>query len=146
MSLTLAAWITFFVVALVWVLMLKMTVRVVGGGRLDNGWDNALAYTMVTALLAIPVSWMFGSWFLAVLIPPFVWLAQTIAIKVIYEVKPLLAWTIGLVHAVLASFVVGTVTLTAGFVAAYIMYGKIISDPMFLVRLILRLIGIELPA
>jgi hypothetical protein len=146
MSLTLAAWITFIVVALVWVLMLKGTVRFLGGGKLDNGWDNALAYTMVTALLAIPVSWMFGSWFLMLLIPPFVWIAQTIAIKVIYEVKPLLAWTIGLVHAIAASFVVGTLTLTAGFIAAYIMYGKIISDPMFLVRLILRLIGIELPS
>jgi hypothetical protein len=146
MSLTAAAWITFAAVALIWVLMLKGTVRVVGGGKLDNGWDNAMAYAMVTALLAIPVSWMFGSWFLMFLIPPFVWVAQTIAIKVIYEVKPLLAWTIGLVHAVAASFVVGTLTLTAGFVAAYIMYGKIISDPMFLVRLILRLIGIELPS
>ena len=148
MTLTAYAWITFAVVALVWTLMLKGTVRLLGGGRLDNGWDNALAYGLVTALLAIPVRWMFksDSWLLTMMIPAFVWIAQTIAIKVIYEVKPLLAWGIGIVHATLASFVVGTMTLTAGFIAAYIMYGKIISDPMFLVRLILRLIGIELPA
>ena len=148
MSLTAAAWITFAVVTLVWVLMLKGTVRLLGRGRIDNGWDNALAYAMVTALLAIPVRWMLGSdsWILMSLVPIFVWIAQTIAIKVIYEVKPLLAWSIGMVHAVFSSFVVGTLTLTAGFVAAYILYGKIISDPMFLVRLILRLIGIDLPA
>lgn len=148
MSLTAAAWITFILVTLVWVLMLRGTVRVLGGGRLDNGWDNALAFGLVTALLAIPVRWMFqaDSWLLTLLIPPFVWVSQTIALKVIYEVKPLLAVAIGIVHGLVSSFVVGTMTLTAGFIAAYIMYGKIISDPMFLVRLILRLIGIELPA
>ncbi len=148
MSLTAAAWITFAVVTLVWAVMLRGTVRILGGGRLDNGWDNAFAYGLVTALLAIPVRWMLhaDSWMLTMMIPLFVWVAQTIAIKVIYEVKPLLAWAIGLVHAAVSSFVVGTLTLTAGFVAAYIMYGRIISDPMFLVRLILRLIGIELPA
>ena len=147
MTLTAYAWITFAVVTLVWVLMLRGTVRLLGGGRLDNGWDNAFAYSLVTALLAIPVRWMFksDSWLLMSMIPAFVWIAQTVAIKTIYEVKPFLAWGIGIVHAGISSFVLGTMTLTAGFIAAYLMYGKIISDPMFLVRLILRLIGIELP-
>lgn len=148
MSLTAAAWITFGLITLVWVLMLRGTVRLVGAGKIDNGWDNALAYALVTGLLAIPVRWMFttDSWILTLLIPPFVWAAQTMALKVIYEVRALFALLIGILHAMAASFVVGTMTLTAGLIAAYIMYGKIISDPMFLVRLILRLIGIELPA
>jgi hypothetical protein len=146
MSLTAYAWITFGLVALLWVVMLRGTVRLCGGGRLDNGWDNAFAYAVVTGLLAIPVRWMFTShsFILMAMIPVFVWASQTIAIKMIYEVKVLLAFAIGIVHAIAASFVVGTMTLTAGLIAAYIMYGKIISDPMFLVRLILRLIGIEL--
>jgi hypothetical protein len=144
--LTLAAWIAFGLTAVISTLLLKLTVRVVAKDA-DNGWDNAFAYGVVTLLMAIPVSWMLqsGSWLLFGLVPLFVWAGQTIALRVIYEVKTLRAWVIGFVHATLTSTAVMTLALATAVVAAYILYGKIISDPWFLIRLILRLIGFDLP-
>jgi hypothetical protein len=144
--LTVAAWITALLVALISTVMLKLSVRVMAKGA-DNGWDNAISYGVVTLLLAIPVSWMLrsGSWFLFGLTPLFVWAVQTWALRVIYEIKLLRAWLLGLVHATVVSTIVTGLALVVAVIACYILYGKIISDPMFLIRLILRLIGIELP-
>ncbi len=145
MNLTLAAWITFGVIALTSTILMRAMVRFFAK-KADNGWDNAIAYTLVTVLLAIPVRWMFqsDSYILTLLIPGLCWAVQTIALRVIYEVKTLHAWTLGVLHALISTTVIGGMSLAAGLVAAYLLYGKIISDPMFLIRLILRLIGIEL--
>ena len=145
MSLTLAAWITFGVIALISTVLMRTIVRFFAK-KADNGWDNAIAYTLVTVLLAVPIRWMFQSesYLLMALIPPVCWAVQTIALRMIYEVRTIHAWILGMVHAMVSTTVVGGMSLTAGVVAAYILYGKIISDPMFLIRLILRLIGIEL--
>ncbi len=138
-----AAWITAIVTALLWVLLLKGTVRVFGRGA-DNGWDNALAYAVVTILLFFPAKWMIGSRSLILisLAPAVVWAGQLIGLKVIYEIKALHALLIGATHTVVTSAVVTGLALVAGVVAAYVMYGKIIADPMILIRLILRLIGL----
>ena len=144
-SLTTAAWISFAIVAIVSTLLLRLTVRVMAKTA-DNGWDNALAYGAVTLVLAVALNWIFhsGSYFLIALAPLLVWTVQTIALVMIYEVRALRAWFIGMVHALATTTVVTGMALTAAVVAAYILYGKIISDPMFLIRLILRLIGIEI--
>jgi hypothetical protein len=144
--LTVAAWIAFALVALISTVLLKLSVRVLAKSA-DNGWDNAISYGVVTLLLAIPVSWMLrsGSWFLWGLAPMFVWAVQTWALKVIYEIKATRAWLLGMAHTFVVSTTVSILALGVAIVACYILYGKIISDPMFLIRLILRLIGIELP-
>jgi hypothetical protein len=146
MHLTIAAWVTFGLAAIISTLLLKLTVRVLAKNA-DNGWDNALAYGVATLLIAIPVSWMLksGSWLLYGLAPLFVWAGQTIALRVIYQVRTLRAWAIGVVHATVTGTACTALALGVAFVAAYILYGKIISDPMFLIRLLLRLIGLDVP-
>ena len=138
-----AAWIAALVTALIWIVGLRLTVRVFGRGA-DNGWDNALGYLVASVALAFLARWLLlsGSVFVIALIPAVVWVGQTIALKVIYELRPVLAWWIGTVHAFFAGTIITSLAVVAGFVAAYILYGKIISDPMILVRLILRLIGV----
>lgn len=138
-----AAWITAIVTALIWVLLLKGTVRVFAKTA-DNGWDNALAYGVVSILMFFPAKWMItsGSFVLISLAPAVVWAGQLIGLKVIYELKALHALLIGATHALVTSFVVTGLALVAGVVAAYVMYGKIIADPMILIRLVLRLIGL----
>jgi hypothetical protein len=144
-SLTTAAWISFALVAIISTLLLRLTVRVLAKTA-DNGWDNALAYGAVNLVLAVALNWIFhsGSYFLIAIAPLLIWAAQTIALVVIYEMRALRAWAVGIVHALITTTVVTGLALTAAMVAAYILYGKIISDPMFLIRLILRLIGIEI--
>ncbi len=139
-----AAWIAGIVTVGTWVLLLRLTVRVFGRGKLDNGWDNALAYGVVSALMLFPVKWMIGSKSLILisLIPAVIWAGQLIALKVIYEVKALHALLIGATHAAVSTAILGALTVVAGFIVAYVTYNKIITDPMILVRLILRLIGL----
>ncbi|MCA9555883.1 MAG: hypothetical protein KC933_37995 [Myxococcales bacterium] len=134
------------VVALIWTLTLRLSVRVVAN-KADNGWDNAIGYGVVTLLLGVPLRWFFGthSVLLIALSPLLIWGAQVLALKWIYELRPLHAWLLGMVHGLISTFFIGTVTVAAGAVAAYVIYGRIVADPMILVRLILRLIGIELP-
>lgn len=144
---TLAFWIALAAVVLISTLTLKGTVRVLAKGA-DNGWDNAFGYVLVsTALLWFPVRWMLssGSWTLMLLAPFVCWVVQVIALKIIYQINPLHAWMVGVTHTVLATFVTTTVAIGTGVVLAYILYGQIISDPVRVIRIILRLIGIELP-
>lgn len=138
-----AAWIAATATALCWVLLLRLTIRVFGRGA-DNGWDNALAYAVATVVLFFPARWMIGSRSLLLisLAPALVWAGQIVALKVIYEVKALRALMIGATHTVVTSAVVSTLALATGVVVAYVMYGKIISDPMILIRILLRLIGL----
>lgn len=133
-------------VALIWTLTLRLSVRMVAKTA-DNGWDNALGYGVVTLLMGIPLRWLFGthSWLLIALSPLLIWAAQVVALKWIYELRPLHAWLLGVLHGLISTFCIGTVTVAAGAVAAYVLYGRIVADPMILVRLILRLIGVELP-
>lgn len=142
---TTAFWIAATTVAVLWILLLRVSVRVLGKS-LDNGWDNAIGYAIATGLLAIPVHWMVGtrSW-LVLLVPLVVLVGQTLALRVIYEIHTAKAVLLGAFHFAVTSLVVGGLTIIAGAVAAYVLYGKIISDPLWLVMLVLRLIGIELP-
>ena len=142
---TTAFWIAVATVALIWLLLLRVSVRLVGRA-LDNGWDNAIAYGVATSLLVIPVQWLIGtrSW-LIVMVPLVVWVGQTLALRVIYETRTIKAALLGTVHFLMTSLVVGCVTVITGAVAAYLLYGKIVSDPLWLIMLVLRLLGIDLP-
>ena len=142
---TTAFWIAITAVALLWILLLRMSVRVVGK-NLDNGWDNAVGYAIATALLVIPIQWLVGTRSWAILLVPIVlWVGQTLALRVIYEIPSWQAALLGILHFVVTSFVVGVLMVVTGAIAAYLLYGKIISDPLWLVMLVLRLIGIDLP-
>lgn len=137
---------TVVVVSLVWTLSLRLSVRLVAKGA-DNGWDNAIGYGVATLMLWLPLDWMFRGhhWALLSVFPLGLWVGQTIALKWIYELKALRAWLLGMVHALLAGTLIGSLAVGAGAVAAYILYGRIVSDPWWLISLLLRLIGIELP-
>ena len=143
----LAFWITLGAVAALHAGLLRLTVPVVAK-KADNGWDNAFAYVVVTGLMAyFPMRWMFesDSVLLTFFALPLCWVAQTVTLKTLYETTLVRAWLLGVFHTVVSACVTTALTLIAGVIAAYIMYGKIISDPMRLVRLLLQLIGIELP-
>lgn len=146
MHLTVAAWIAVAIVGLISTVLLRITVRVVAKTS-DNAWDNALAYGIATVLLGWPIAKLIatGNPILWATVPLVLWLGQTIALRAIYEVKTGRAMVIGLVHSALLGLTVSALALGIAAVAAYILYGKIISDPMFLVRLLFRLIGIPFP-
>lgn len=141
-----ALWTTALVVATLWTLCLRFSVRFVAKGA-DNGWDNAIGYGVATVLMWVPLKWMFDGhhWALVTLFPGLLWAGQTLALRWIYEVRLLRAWVLGVVHALVAGAVIGTTASIAGAIAAYILYGRIVSDPLWLIQLLLRLIGIELP-
>ncbi len=144
---TLAFWIAVAVMALVSVLTLRGTVAVIAK-RADNGWDNAITYVLVTGLvLFFPCRWMVGSgaWIWMVLAPVVCWVVQVIAVRWIYELNPLHSWMVAVTHTVFSTVANVSVAIGAGVVAAYILYGQIISDPVRIIRIILRLIGIEPP-
>jgi hypothetical protein len=141
---TAALWITTALIALLASVLMKLSVRVVARSA-DNGWDNAIAYVVTTALvLYFPVRWMMtsGSWAWIALAPALVWIVQTVTLRVFYELSLGRAWVLGLVHTLTTAAVTSALSLVVAVIAAYIMYGRIISDPMILIRIILRLIGI----
>lgn len=113
----------------------------------DNAWDNAFGYLLVAIGLTWPVRWLWSSQslLLIALIPPLVGAVSVGALRVIYEVKMGRAAALAACQLALATVAVLVVALCVGIVAAYIIYGRIISDPLFLIRVVLRLIGIEPP-
>ncbi|MCC7382436.1 MAG: hypothetical protein IT384_11430 [Deltaproteobacteria bacterium] len=144
---TLAFWIALGVFSLLSALTLRLTVRFLARGA-DNGWDNAVAYLAASGLvLYFPVRWMLGSdsWTWWALAAPLVWLVQVVTLRAVYEINTWRAVLVGIVHTVTTSVVTGAVTVTAGIIAAYILYGQIITDPVRVIRMILRWLGIEIP-
>jgi hypothetical protein len=136
--------VTLLVVAMVWTLTLRASVRLAGRGA-DNGWDNALAYLLATAALLYAARWAggeLGRWWWAAA-PVVVGLGQLFALRAIYQVRTLRAGLLAVLHGVFAGTLLTALALVAGAIAAYILYGKIISDPWFLIRLLLRLIGLD---
>lgn len=131
------------IIALVSAVVLRGTVGLVARTA-DNGWDNALAYVAVTGMgwfLAGRYVAPLGMWptvAAALLIP----LLQLGALRWIYELRTGRALAVGVLHTVVASTVVTSLTLVVGVVAAYVMYGRIVQDPMLLVWIVLRLIGL----
>lgn len=141
-----ALWIAAAVVTLVSALSLKLAVRVCAKGA-DNGWDNAVGYVLLTTLLTVALRFIAGtgSWLLIGLSPLLVFAVQTFALKVIYEITVLRAWVLGMFHLVVTTFVVGGITMAVGAVVAYVWYGRIIADPLIILRAVLKWLGIELP-
>lgn len=139
-----AIWIASALAAVIWLLTLRLSVRLMGK-ELDNGWDNAIGYGIVSFLaLSTALSLLGGGW-LAVLGPVILWTVQTGALRFIYEVRTLKAILLGLLHTALFSAAAGGTAVAAGAIAIYLMYGKIISDPMVILKIILRWLGIDWP-
>ncbi|MBI4815278.1 MAG: hypothetical protein HY791_03400 [Deltaproteobacteria bacterium] len=140
-------WVTLALFTLISTLLLKTTVRLTAK-KSDNGWDNAMTYIALTGVLvAFPIRWMVTShslWLMA-LAPAALWLAQTIALRAIYQVSTTRALLMGMLHSTLTSLVVGLLMFLAGVVVAYLLYGKIISDPLGAILVLLRWLGISLP-
>ncbi|MEM7676171.1 MAG: hypothetical protein AAF449_09230 [Myxococcota bacterium] len=137
-------WISTAFAAFIWLLTLRLSVRLVDRG-IDNGWDNAIGYAIVSAL-ALSAVWstLAGPWL--VILGPFVlWAVQTGAIMFIYEVRPLTALGLGLLHLALFSTAATVSTVVAGAIAIYLLYGKIVSDPLVILRSILRWLGFDWP-
>jgi hypothetical protein len=131
------------VVALISTSVLRGTVGFLARGA-DNGWDNALAYVALSgvawALVArylVPLG-VFPALLSAAVLP----LVQLGMLRWIYEIRTGRALAVGIVHTVVASTAITGITLMVGVAAAYVMYGRIVQDPMLLVRLVLRLIGL----
>ena len=141
-----ALWIAALVVFVVTTLSLKLAVRLCAKGA-DNGWDNALGYVLLTTLLTVALRFVAGtgSWLLIGLSPLLAFVVQTVALKVIYEITALRAWVLGMVHLVFTTFVVGGITMAVGAIVAYVWYGRIIADPLLIIRALLKWLGIELP-
>ena len=142
-----ALWLTLGIAALIQVLTMRLTIRLVGRGA-ENAWDNAIAYVLVTgAALYWPCRWMFesDSFLLTLLAPGLCALVQVAALRTLYQVRTLHAGLIGVLHTTMSSAITAGTAFTAGVVAAYGLYGKIISDPVAALKILLRLIGIELP-
>ncbi len=131
------------IVALLSMLVLRGAVGFLARGA-DNGWDNAFTYVLVSgAAWAVVGRYLApaGLW-PAILGATVVPLFQLGALKWIYEIRTGRALFVAVVHTVVASTVVTALVLAVGVVAAYVMYGRIIQDPMILVRIVLRLIGL----
>ena len=142
-----AVWFLFPLVLGLSAVLLRICVRLFARGA-DNGWDNALGYVVtLAALFYFPVRWILGAHSipLLLLIPPIVLFVQFFSLKTIYQVTWKRAAVLGALHTVAASVFFGTITFAVAFVAAYIMYGRIISDPMILVRIIMKLLDIPFP-
>lgn len=143
---TIALWTTLVLAALLHVVLCRVTVRTVGKGA-DNGLDNAVSYLGATVILWWPIKWVWAthSWLLVALLPVAIGVALVLSLQLIYEVGRKRALIIAGVHTAVTSAVLGALSLVAGAIAAYVMYGRIISDPRILLRIVLRLIGIDPP-
>lgn len=145
-----AAWLTCAAIALIGVLTLRMTVHFLGKGA-DNAWDNAFAYVLGSSVVFYGAGYLaFKSAFFAAAAPLLIWIIQTVALRFIYEVRFARAWLIGTSHTLITTCTVGTLSAAAATAYAYYLYGKIVTDPQLLLkmllqaaRVILRLIGIE---
>lgn len=139
-------WLALATAGLIHVLVTRATVWMIGKGA-DNAWDNALGYLVVTCALSWPIRWVWEtpSWLLIALLPALSAVALVSAVRLIYQVGAGRASAIAAIQLTVTSGALALLTLVVGIVAAYIMYGRIISDPVRLLRIVLRLIGIEPP-
>lgn len=113
----------------------------------DHGWDDALAQTLCMGALYWPLSWLFREdpWLLLTAGPLLIAAAHAVSIKIIYQTTAARAAMLALFHGALSGLVLGGLAVLVAGITAYVWYGRIISDPMILVRVLLRLIGIEPP-
>ena len=142
-----ALWLTLFILGAIEVLTLKVCVRFLAR-EAENHWDNAFAYALVTgAAVYWPVRWMVeaDAWYLTLLVPVVLFSIQVVALKTLYQVNTARAWSLGAAQTVMSGLVGGTIAFVSGVIAIYVLYGKIVADPVQALRALLRLIGIELP-
>ena len=144
MDLTTAAWIALGYAATVWVLTLRVGVRL-AAPKVENAWDNALAYALVCGALLWPARWLLeqGPWGW-IAMPVIIGGAQIWLMRVIYQIRTTHAALMVVVHGVLAVGVYTVSLFTVGAIIVYLAYGRVVSDPMILIRLLAKLIGIEL--
>ena len=137
-------WIVAGAAALIWLTTLRISVRLMSRD-LDNGWDNAIGYGIVTALVMSAALSLLGFGWLALFGPLILVIAQTGALAFIYEVRPVKAFLLGVLHTALFSAATAATTIIGGGIAIYLLYGKIVSDPLVILRILLRWLGIEWP-
>ncbi len=143
MSLSTAAALTVTFLAVVWSLTLRGSVRLVAP-KAENAWDNALAYTLVSAALLWVLRWLMmeAVWWSIPVAPLLLVAVPVWTLRVVYQIPTRRAAALAAVQFGLASTIIFSTLFTVAFIAAYLTYGRIISDPWMLVRLLLRLIGL----
>lgn len=144
LDLSTAAWVAAAFGFTVWVLALRVSVRV-AAPKVDNAWDNAIAYALVCVALLWPASWLLhqGVWGWTVM-PILIGGTQIWLMRVIYQVKSAHAALLVVAHGAFAATVYGISLFTVGAIIVYLAYGRVVADPMILIRLLAKLIGIEL--
>jgi hypothetical protein len=144
MDLSTALWVALAFAVTVWVLTLRASVRLFAP-KVENAWDNAVAYALVCGALLWPAQWLLGQGVLGWVVLPFliggtqVWL-----MRVIYQVTSAQAALLVVLHGAFAAAVYAASLFTVGAIIVYLAYGRVVSDPMLLIRLLAKLIGIEL--
>src|SRR3990170_9031822 len=146
MSVTTVSGLVLAFVGLASAALLRGTVRLTAR-KADNGWDNAFAYVLCTGLLTVPAGWLLhtGHLLFVPLAPLLFWIGQTVALVLIYELRIFHAWLVGLAHAVVTAAALGALATIGGAIALYVIYGKIVADPIAVLRWLLSLLGVELP-
>ena len=142
-----ALWLTLFILTAIEVLTLKVCVRFLARDA-ENHWDNAFAYALLTGVTIYwPVRWMVAAdaWLLTLLVPVLLFTVQVVGLKTLYQINAARAWLLGAAQTALAGFVTGSIAFVSGVIAIYVLYGKIVADPLQALRTLLRLIGIEWP-
>lgn len=132
-------WSILLLLTLSWVTSLRLTVRWFRPA--DNGWDNTVAQTMVMGALVYPVGYLVDQGAYGLAAAPFlVALTHWASLRVIYELRGRTALGLGLVQAslfaVMASLSAGSVAT----MAAYIWYGRLVTDPALILRMVVRLV------
>lgn len=122
---------------------LRLVARIAAPSR-DQGWDDALAYHLLTGLLlAYPVRWAIASASpLAIGAAALgTWALQTLALGWLYRTTRLHAWLLGLLHVVVAGAAIGALCVTAGAVATWWLHGEITRDPWAALQWAMRWLG-----
>lgn len=140
-------WIALAALAVVHVLTLRLSVRLLARGA-ENAWDNAIAYALLTGLLLwFPARWMIesGSFLLALAAPLVVVAGQLTGLRTLYELPRGRAALLGLSHGALAWTISTLMAVGAGVVLTWWLYDKIVSDPLEALRMLLRWLGVPVP-
>jgi hypothetical protein len=110
----------------------------------EQGWDDALAYHVLTGLLLVyPVRWAVLSASPLALVAAALgtWTLQTLALGWLYRVTRLHAWLLGVLHVVVAGAAIGALCVAAGAVATWWLHGEITRDPWAALQWAMRWLG-----
>lgn len=125
---------------LLWALTLKATLA---WGRTDNGWDNAWVHTLWMGLAlwagGLALTALGGPWAL-VLLPGVAAASHTAGTSFIYRLKMPSAARLCALHGGIYTFAAGLSLLAFAAVGAWLWYGRIITDPTRMLRLLMQVL------